>query len=504
LSKKIERKVESNSSIPSFEEGISSLLAFMKRYQPHRVPLPYASMHKEWDEVAVMDPAVQRFFNFQAHRESAKSTIWAEGYPLWRICLWLWMQTQGQPGEDEHGAVLGVTDEEARANLRQIKYELTRNALIKQDFNPKKGAVWDADRIILDGATDVVNPTLQASSLTSFKPGARLTFVILNDTTSPLYVTSRLQRDRQADAFNHVVEPALKDNAAVVAVHTTYHNDDLPNRLRKDSRFMSKRWPLVIDEENRKVQWPEAWPWRRVLEKKRAPLVFARQYQLRDVMDEDRMLPMPEYYTYKTLDYIAGQFTIMGYPVTMATGIDPATSEKKLKGGSRTAIVTAAIFPNHDAFFVGAKCGRWGPNKVMEEVKATHQRWHPKSMFMEEISFGTIYRAMLIGEGPIPIRPSPAKGDKQARITGTLNPPMSNHKIKFPDEPGQDDGMRECIREFMEYPGETLDLCDAAEHMYRNIMTNPVYAVPASKNVVQNAKSWMQRGSDWIHRNWDR
>ncbi len=478
---------------------------FMKRYLPHRVPMAYAPMHGEWDEAAMMDPAIQHLFNFQAHRESGKSVFWAGGYPLYRLCMWLWLKSLGQPREDEHGAILGVTDEDACANLRQIKFELMRNVLIRRDFNPKKGAAWDANRIILDGAVDVVNPTLQASSLTSFNPGARLTFVIMNDTTSPLHVESKMQRDKQWDAYNNVVEPALLDNAVVIAIHTTYHNDDFPNRLKKDSRFISKQWPLVIDDEERKVQWPEAWPWRRVLEKKRAPLVFARQYQLKDVMNEDRMLPMPEYWTYKTLEFRNGRFTILGKPVRMVTGVDPAVSERKLSRGSQTAIVTAAITPSHDAFLVEAKGGRWPPSRVLEEIKATYSRWHPAAIFIEEVNFSAIYRAILVRETSLPCRPSAAKGDKQARITGTLNPPMSNHKFKFPDEPGQDDGMREAIREVVEYPGERLDFLDAMEHMYRNVSNNPAYAKPSGNLIRRVGRAVGLGGSEWIHTagNWD-
>ncbi|NIN64080.1 MAG: hypothetical protein GTO63_05050, partial [Anaerolineae bacterium] len=105
--------------------------------------------------------------------------------------------------------------DDAQARMRQIQQELEKNPKIRQDFAPKKGAVWNDQEFILSGVRDVKNPTMAASGLTSFNPGPRLTFAILDDTTSPLHVESRAQRDKQSHALENVVEPALREDGTI-------------------------------------------------------------------------------------------------------------------------------------------------------------------------------------------------------------------------------------------------------------------------------------------------
>lgn len=494
---------KSRKSEPSVEQAICSTLAFMRRYLSHLCPKVFAPMHNRWDELV----DEHKYNNFQAHRESAKSTILAIGYPLRRICAWLWLKRhQGQPEEDEHGAILGSNDDDAEARLRQIMQELEHNPKIKEDFRPEKGEMWADDGFVLSGVRDVKNPTCVASSLTAFAPGARLTFGILDDTTRPLNVESRMQRDKQSYALEQIVEPALRHDGTLIGIHTTYHNDDLPARLSKDPRYHSEKWPLVIDEERKIVQWPEMWSWARVQEVMKKPLVYARQYQLKEVLDTDRLLPMPKFWQARTLEFRGGQFSIMGNPVRMAVGVDPATSERKLSGGSRTAIIVIAVFPNMDAYLVEARGGRWPVERVLSEIVEINRKWRPSGIWIESVNFQQIFRRLLIKETAVPARDSAAIGDKIARITGTLNPPMANGKILYPDDTDTDtrkDQMAEAVREVIEFPGETMDFTDALEHAYRNVATDRAYAQSAGDVISRAKQAARGRGSTWINTRWD-
>lgn len=496
------KKGSNRFKLPTVEQAVFSLLGFCRRYLSHLCQKRFAPMHQEWNE----DIVEHRFNNFQAHRESAKSTILAIGYPLWRMCVWLYYRSRGANVNDEHIALLGATDDDAIARLRQSRHELETNTLIKKDFNPMRGPVWTDDQFILAGARDVKNPTLQASGLVTFVPGPRLTAAVLDDTTNKFHVESAAQRNKQHNALLEVVEPMLLDEAPIIAIHTQYHNDDLPNRLKKDERFNSKQWPLVIDEERKTVQWPEVWPWRRVEEKKKSPLVFARQYQLKDIAVEDRLLPMPDYYDVRSVSWQAGQLSILGKPCRIYSACDPATSEKQRKGGSRTTIITAAVDSERNIYILEARGGYYGIDKSIDEMEAAWGMWRSLTFWIEAVNFSGIYSRLLSKKG-IPARPSPAKGDKMQRLTGTLNPQMANHKIRYPDNAASDDRvdqMAVMIAEHIEFPGETMDFIDGLEHLVRNVDTNVVAAAP-SGDVIKNARRKLKgtRRGSWLKTKWD-
>jgi predicted phage terminase large subunit-like protein len=203
--------------------------------------------------------------------------------------MWCHAYNNRMDPSDLSGAILGPTDQDARARLRQIRYELERNALIKADFRPKPGIKWSDDEMVLAGVMDAKNPTLVASGLTSFQPGPRLTLVVLDDVTEPLHADSKLYREKQMQTLEQVVIPTMREGGMIVSIATAYYRDDFPATLAKDKTWLSKKWPLVINEARHVVQWPEAWPWRRVLEVMKISRIYLRQYQLEESRAEDSL-----------------------------------------------------------------------------------------------------------------------------------------------------------------------------------------------------------------------
>lgn len=491
--------------VPSFQEAVDGLIPFCKRYLPNNFPVPFAPMHYEWEKIAISESERE---NLQAHRESGKSTFWAIAYPLYRIGLWLLMMKdpRGRPDVDEGIGIFGVNDDEASARLRAIKKVLETNELYRRDFGPfKPGEEWTEQRMTFDCSRDEKNPNLFASGLLNATPGVRMTAAIVDDSTDPLHVHSKEQRDKQDLAIQEVVEPNLREASPLILVHTQYHNDDLPNRLSKRKEYHSQKWPLVPDpfDENvakHVVQWPEAWPWSRVEAAMKKPLIFARQYQLRVVQDEDRLIPEPRRYDPKILEYRDSAWRIRGEIVRMAIGVDPASTEGELNRGSRTALVVAAITPKMEKYVVDCVVGRWAPERVLKEIEEAWKKWQAYQVFIEEVNFSKIYGDLLRKRTACPAKASKAQGDKVQRIVGTLNPEMENGKIYFPEE-GGGPGMAEIIRELVEFPGDTLDCADALEHLVRNVNESPVFAVSSGK-LISNARRQHGTGGNWIAKNY--
>jgi hypothetical protein len=267
--------------------------------------------------------------------------------------------------------------------------------------------------------------------------------------------------------------------------------------------------------EKQLVQWPEAWPWSRVLKRMKKPLVFARQYQLRDEPTEGRLLPIPKMYPREALTYTQGQWCILGQPLRISIGVDPATKERDTKTGSRSAICVVGFNRDWDAFLLNVRAGRWDPHKLWAEIIDAWKVWRPLEVFIEEVTFSNVFQKMLTRETPVPARGVPAKGDKVERIVGTLNPPLSSGKLKFMDKGDPDvlaklahlrhlltDQTEDAIEEIVQFIGETLDIVDALAIAYQNAMTSRAFVSASGPKVggsVRDLVRGMTTGEDWIN-----
>lgn len=496
--------------IPSARDTLTSCLKFCFRYLPHLFSKPPARMHEEWDDLAVGD--LDRM-NLQAHRDGAKSTFWAIGYPLWRTSLFQWLCNHGQPEQEENGIILGVDADSAIDRLRQVKREIETNKLLIADYGPfTPGEDWTEEKFTLACAKDVKNATLTATGLISLEPGGRYTYAVLDDTTHPKHVYERVQRDKQERQLTEVLEPSMREGGPIIAIHTTYHNNDLPNRLTKDTGWFSKKWPLVIDKDAKTVQWPAHWSWERVEKAMKKPLVFARQMQLKEAADEDRLIPAPTRYDPRVIEYRDGAWRVKGEVCHVVMAGDPALTATDLNKGSRTAIVVALVTPRLEKYVVYAVGGRWGVDKSVKQAEDAWRMWNAHVMWLEEVLAFKIMGNLLRAKG-VPCIGVPAEGEKISRISGTLNPDMTNGKLLFPEAlPAEVGGtaslvggpeMADCIAELEEFVGDTVDFADALAILVAQVQKSPVYAAAARTNkLIRNVRGAAQ-GRGWLRSSYE-
>ena len=485
----------------SVGQALASQCAFMERYLKRLVPLPFSAMHHRWDDIINECEEDGPYRVIRAHRESAKTTFWEIGYVLYRLCLWLWIRNQGQPSQDERIIMLGATDEAARASARQVRFELENNKLIQQDFKPIPGKPWTDDSFSLAGAGDVKNPTVRAKSLIGIKPGARATCVVAGDVVRPANVFSKLQRDKDQTAWDEVVKPMLMTNGVAIINGTTFHSDDLLGRLMKDSQYRVETFPLVIDDESKRVSWPERFSWAKVLELKKKPIVYSRQYQLVEMATEDRLIPMPQIFDGRRVQYQNGVWLVDGERCRVIGGMDCAYTEREVNRGSRTVIITGLFKQSkQELYVVDVRAVHYGPDKVMLLLDEVWRTWGHEAIWIEEVGLQKVFRVMMTKTSAIPLLGSKAEGDKLQRITGTLAGPMANNKLFVINEgiiPNSTP--EELAREISEFPGEQLDCPDALEHLVRNLYSSPRFASgPRADSVVRNVRM-QARKQNWIH-----
>ena len=484
------------------DQALASQCAFMERYVKRLVPIPFAAMHRRWDDIVVECEEEYPFRLIRAHRDSAKTTFWEIGYVLYRLCLWLWLRNQGQPSQDERIIMLGATDDAARASARQVRFELENNALIRQDFKPRMGKPWTDGAFSLAGAGDVKNPTVRAASLTGIKPGARATCVVAGDVVRPAHVFSKLQRDKDQQAWEEVVVPMIMDKGVAIINGTTFHSDDLLARLAKDSRYKVETFPLVLDEESKRVSWPERFSWSRVQELKKKPIVYSRQYQLVEMATSDRLIPMPEFFEAERLEKRDGRWRVDGEICRVVGAIDPAYTEREVNVGSRTVFVTGLLKPStKELFIVDVRAVHYGPEKVKPLIDEVWHNWGHEAIWIEEVGLQKVFRLLLTRESAIPLMASKAQGDKVQRIVGTLSALMSNHKVKMLAEGLIPESTpEELAREIAEFPGEQMDCPDAMEHLIRNLYSSPAFAAgPDPNTIVRNVRGQVTK-RPWIPR----
>lgn len=472
---------------PTFEEGLQGPLNFERRYLLHLVGKPFCSAHE-----VVQDDILGgiRKGNYLMPREHGKTTVWVVGYILWRLALWSWARTHGAQFEhDEHICVASVTQEVSDARIRQVKLELETNRYLLGDFpSLRPGRMWTANALILDGARNIVHPSLFGFGEGGAAPGWRLSCLIRDDITDPRRAGSLEYRDTVLTMSDAVLDKMLMADAVELNFQTPYDADDFPFRIAKrgitlptnvrfDPRihdplsWVSRTWQALIDEESGTTLWPEVWSVDRLLRKQREnPLIFEQQMQCRPIDARKVSFPPIQYYDPTHLERRGARWYYEGELLRAYMGADPASKEKELTKGSRMAILTIGVSGPGNIYVLNARIGRFGFTEGILELENSHAGWRWEAGWLEEVNFSNAYRAVLrTRPSNLPIYGIEATGDKFQRIQATLHPLAYNKRIFL-----HPTDMPELVQEWTLFPGTQsllVDGMDALEMVVRKVVS---------------------------------
>jgi len=402
---------------------------FFHIYFPHYIQYKTAPFQKEMFYITENEEI--RNAVIVAFRGSAKSTIMTLSYPIWAMLGTL---------KKQFIILLSQTQQQSRLILSNIKQELETNEVLISDFGPfgQDDDEWRANSLVISQYGTRITTLSAGESIRGLRHlEHRPDLIICDDVEDLASVKTREGRKKTYDWLTGDVIPAGDKNTKLIIIGNMLHEDSLIMRLKKainknQLEGVFKAYPL-FDTESEIILWPDKFPDKESTERLRKKVAnesaWQREYLLRIISDEDRVVHPEWIHFYDTLPDEKN----MRY---VATGVDLAISEKQT--ADYTAMVSAQVFGYQEDLRIFIL-----PNPVnkrmtfpetfeaVKRLSKTLGDGHPTKIFIEDVG----YQASLIQqleEAGFPAEAVKIKGqDKKARLSLTTHLIQSG-KILFP------------------------------------------------------------------------
>jgi hypothetical protein len=295
------------------ERGRTDLLYFFATYLPHYFSVAFGDFHAEWQEITELK---DQFALVGAPREHAKSTFFTLGNPVHKVVYklkrFIW------PCSDTH--------EQATAFSTQIKLELEENPRIIHDFGKLKTKHWSDDEFETSTGVKVLargrGDKVRGVRYRQYRPDMAIFDDMENDET----VESPRTTKKIINWIRGAVLGSLGEGYSAIMVGNLFHPLSAISKLIAEededgiTRYVSKVYDAIVDEENQVPLWPAQWPWKRLIKKKHDVGKYTFNKEMRNkVGTEDS--PFPE----EQVTYF-DRIEIVQRPLLFATGVDPAAT----------------------------------------------------------------------------------------------------------------------------------------------------------------------------------
>jgi len=310
---------------------------FFNVYFSHYVTYETAEFQKEL--FALTEDESIRNLVAVSFRGSGKSTLMTLSYPIWAIL--------GKQ-QKKHVVILSQTMPQAKQYLKNIKDELEKNEILRNDLGPFKEETdeWRSFSLVLPKYNARITAASSEQSIRGLRHGAhRPDLIILDDVEDLNSVKTKESRNGTYNWVVGDVIPLGDKNTRLIFIGNLLHEDSLLMRLKENienSKLegLFKMYPLLDGDEN--IAWPGKYPDTDAIEVEKKKIgsesAFQREYMLRIISDQDRVVQREYINYYSELPKES--------PIATITGVDLAISEKDT--ADYTAIVSAKVFGYRD------------------------------------------------------------------------------------------------------------------------------------------------------------
>jgi predicted phage terminase large subunit-like protein len=242
---------------PTGPNGIRKLLGrddpefFARAYFPAYFNSPVPQFHKEMYKIMrnIFENESGKKMVMAAPRGHSKSTLWSFAFPLWCILY----------QKKRHIITLSVSASLAIDFLANMKFELTSNQSVLEDFGKLQGQTWREDKIVTK--TDIV---VSAKGSGMAIRGARYKHIrpdllILDDIQDKDAMESKLQRDKLFDWYARDVKPLGDSGTDIIIVGNVVHYADLLSDIL-DNRpgYQKSKYQAIINWSTSPL-WDDDW-----------------------------------------------------------------------------------------------------------------------------------------------------------------------------------------------------------------------------------------------------
>lgn len=437
---------------------------FFHFYFHHYVKFQTASFQREM--FALTESPDHQTIVITAFRGSAKSTIMNLSYVLWAIL--------GAP-QKKFVILVGLTQEQAKQHLRNIKQELENNPLLKGDLGPFKEEVdeWRNSCLVISNYGAKIMAVSIDQSVRGFRHGPyRPDLFVCDDIEDRMSVKTKEGRDKTYEWVKSELLPAGDTGTQIVFIGNLLHEDCLLKRLQREIEGKMLRgtyheYPLVDSAE--RCLWPGKYPTREAIDAERQRIgndnAFYREYLLRILPDLERVIPREWICYYPEIPPDWDQ-----YLVFTATGIDVAIS--KDESADFTAMVSARVYRVKGEIYIfilpSPVNAHLTPLETLDHAKDIHSVLGGSRgvrFYVEEVGYQGALIEFMKQKG---LRASGSKvrnQDKRARLA-LASPLLQSGKVMFPRH-----GCEDLINQLVNFGVERHDdLADAFAILLMKIM----------------------------------
>lgn len=438
---------------------------FMAIYLHEYIKYPSASFHSEMIEFT--ERTDEKLFAVVAFRGSAKSTIFSLSYPIWAIL-----------GKQQKKFVLLIsrTQVQARQLLHNIKVELERNELLKQDLGPfeEPQDEWRASSIVIPKYDARIMVLSADQSMRGLRHKShRPDLIICDDIEDIASTKTQDNRDKTFNWFTGEIIPSGDLHTKIVLIGNLVHDDSLMVRLRTkiDNGEVSgvfKAYPLI--NSHGECLWPEKYPDQASLKQLEQEVMskqaWEREYLLKIIPDDEQIIDPIWIRTYHE---IPKDMKWLGIYV----GVDLAISERTTADYTAMVPVLACTKAGELYIYILPEIvhARMSFPKTCEQIQFLDLKLNSKYKLVPNFIIENVaYQEAVIQhfektavevEGVRPL------GDKRERLNLAATA-ISGKRVFFPHEAGD-----KLIQELVHFGSEKHDdLADAFSLVTLEVMVN--------------------------------
>lgn len=402
---------------------------FMPVYFSDYLKHPSAKFHSEMLEIT--ERTDLKLGVVVAFRGSAKSTIFSLSYPIWSI---LGIQKK------KFVLLISRTQTQARQLLQNIKAELERNELLKQDLGPfeEPQDEWRASSIVLSKYDARITVLSADQSMRGLRHKSHRPDLIICDDIEDIASTKTQEgRDKTFNWFTGEIIPAGDLSTKIILVGNLVHDDSLIMRLKEKIEFgevsgVFKAFPLI--DKYGECLWQEKFTTPKSLAELRKEVMsqkaWEREFLLRMIPDEGQIIDplwIRHYHDIPTDMYPLGIYVGVDLAISKSTYAD-YTSMVPMLVCEKDKKLYLYILPKivHKRLSFPETCTEI---KLLEYKLRSEYLLNPL-FFIENVAYQEAVVQQLKDDG-VNVEGVRPQGDKRERLSLTATP-LSAGQIFFP------------------------------------------------------------------------
>lgn len=424
---------------------------FVRMYFPHYFTFGFAPFHERFFEIAekkVRHAAVLAF------RSSGKTTVLTQFYPIWAMV-----------GEQQKKSIIIIsqTQHQARSHLSNIKAELERNGILKNDLGPfeEQDEAWNSGAIFVSKYNAKITALSREQSLRGLRSKQYRPDLIICDDVEDIASTRTLEsRNATFTWYTSEVMPMGDENTKVLYIGNLVHEDCTIERLRnaiEKNGFKSEYLRVgIIDETTGESSWPARYPDRDAIDALRHSIpdedAWYREFELRIPEGMARLVSRSDIQYY---DQLPGET-----PHLLLIGVDLAISETQ--SADYTAIVPMALYgrgKDRKIYvlnpIIKKRLDYTSTKSAIAEVIDSIGSPSTVHVLIEDVGYQRVIAQDMTIDG-YHMESCPVRGDKRSRLS-VPSSWVKMGKVLFPRS-----GAEDLVTQLVYFGSERFDdLCDA-------------------------------------------